>query len=114
MSLRQEIVAAIGGKAADRLCAAFGGVGVYIPLHPDRLPDSHPIIKLLGTDLARHLAARLGGEKVTVPVLHSGHRRRETAILDAYRAGKSTREIALDLGITMRRVEQVIAAAKPQ
>lgn len=107
-SLYDQIVRSIGGDAADKLIADFGGRRLYIPLAPapgDQLARS---IGLLG---ALAMARTFGSERLLIPAT-TDHARRRARIV-AMRADRiSVSRIARRLRCTERYVYKVLASLR--
>lgn len=101
----QRITETVGEDAALRLAMEYGGLQLYVPLHP---PADSPLIQLIGEPAARALAKRWGGCMLIMP-LNAGRRAR---IIELRRAGTAVHAIASQLGCTERHVYAVIAAYK--
>lgn len=102
-----DVASVIGFSATLRLAAWFGdGVGnLYVPttVGPDQL-----LVRLIGESAARRMSESWGGEHVAVPQISEyeiGVKRR--AIAKLFERKFTSREIALIMGISERRVQQI-------
>jgi DNA-binding CsgD family transcriptional regulator len=100
-----ELAAVIGMPGAKALCSMWGGRRLYIPAVP--APDS-ALVALLGELQAARLAARFAGERIALPAAPglTPARRIEARRLRA--EGFSINEIAVGLGVSRRRVFQLL------
>ena len=107
-----EIAGVIGRKAALKIAETCGGTRVYIPA---KAQDDHWLIEAVGRSLAdklcRHLSVRGGGILLDIPLgplgkHHQAQRQRDTKIGRMTDDGKSSRAIAIQLGISQRTVHE--------
>jgi hypothetical protein len=103
-----DLTEALGADDAERLVAALGGVVLYVPRSP---PGAHhPISVAVGTAAAARLSGAFGGEQLSVPVA----RRTRQRVLDLAGQRRSRRDIARAVGLTQRRVYQILAEPEPK
>lgn len=106
--LLRELAGIIGLGATLALAEAYPGVAVYIPSQPH--PD-HPLAKLIGFQNLQRLAAVYGQEHLRMPKLDAAIRQiKHRLVRDLKGQHHSNRAIALQLGYTVRRVEQLNSA----
>ena len=107
-SLYGQVVKLIGGVAADKLIANFGGRRLYIPLKPaprDQIPRS------IGMRAALAMAREFGSERILVPATCDQARRRARIV--KMRANQiSISHIARELRCTERYVYKVLASRR--
>lgn len=103
----EQLAEVLGEKAAEGLCAAWGGLRVYVPASVD---DRHPIYFAIGLQAAKRLCERWSGETLTVPKLDRLRRaKRNQQIVEEYRAGATGSQIARKYGLHEGSVYQLIA-----
>lgn len=94
----------MGEAQAVLLAQRLGGQRVYVEKAPR---DGHRLVRLLGLEMAVLLARHYGGEYVCVPTgrtaLGEARMRRRAVAQSA----ASHNQLASELGITRRRVEQI-------
>jgi DNA-binding NarL/FixJ family response regulator len=107
-----EIRGVIGHDAMLQLVNAVGGTRVYIPASAE---NDHWLITTIGPVLAKKLCEHFTvdgrGNRIEIPLLtKSAHQRSAQAInarIDRLMAqGKSTREIAMKVGISQRTIHR--------
>ena len=104
------IIEAEGLEAANRLVAAAGGLGVWIPENPS---PNHRLTRLVGLDLAKRLSKCLGKGILEVPMLKARVRAaRNAEILRLRNQGVPARDIALAVGVHTRCVQRVCTASR--
>jgi hypothetical protein len=107
-SLYDQIVRSIGGNAADKLIADFGGRRLYIPMAPGPSDQIARSIGLLG---ALAMARVFGSDRLLIPAT-TDHARRRARIV-AMRADRvSISRIAHELRCTERYVYKVLASLR--
>lgn len=106
MAVLDEIARAIGEQAADGLWKTFRGCRVYVPVKPNSTGE---IVEAIGPEAASRLSRVFGGEQIDVPVRDDRRSNREE-IVQLFGAGMAVRMIARRLGISERRVQQVLAS----
>lgn len=97
------LVEVIGAPATRRLCDAFGGVRLYIPV---RISRNDEIAREIGMTAAQQLADYSGGQTIDLPKGHVRKRRARQLIADG---DMSMRDIALATDYTERRLYQIQA-----
>lgn len=101
-TLLAELAQAFGEPTALALAKLSGGRRLYVPRTPDPL---HPLVKALGTEAARWLGQRFGGEFIDVPLGPTSERARRGASAQAMLAeGRSIAETAQATGLSRRAV----------
>lgn len=97
----------LGVAFREKLTKSFGGTTVLVPKQASALTDTHPLVMNLGRAEAEELCAALAGECLYVP---TGRRSiRPEQVEAATLAGKPTRSIARELGISDRHVRRIRA-----
>ena len=112
-TLYDQIGDSIGGDAADKLIADFGGRRLYIPRAPAR---GDLITRSIGLLAALTMARVFGGDRILIPATCS-HARRRARIVMLREEHVSISRIARELRCTERYVYKVLAlcrALKPQ
>lgn len=110
--LYKELSRDIHIRSLIRLSAAFGGTDVYVPRVQLAL-DRSALLRVLTNEELKALSGAFGGEHLSIPViagLRKGARRK--AIVALKRSGLSSREVALQFGMTQRAVD-IIWAKRP-
>ena len=102
-----DLADVVGEEATRRLVSHFGGRRLYVPA-PGVIGDSHPIAAVIGVEKARQLCEYWHGTELYFPIAASRRQR----ILDLARAGKTTSAIVLELMVSRRHVQDVLAAAR--
>lgn len=103
-----EIAEVAGLPAAIAIAARTGGTRVYIPA---RAEDDHWLVDCVGRRAADKICARFSGERIDMPLYHGGaypQLRRAIAkrVHDLDRSHRSSREIAIQVGVTQRTVHR--------
>jgi Mor family transcriptional regulator len=104
-TLYDQIGDSIGGDAADKLIADFGGRRFYIPRAP---APGDRITRSIGLRAALAMARTFGGDRIVIPVT-SSHLRRRARILTMRADHVSISHIAHELRCTERYVYKVLA-----
>lgn len=107
---RDRLIDALGQDGAIRVCKAYGGVRLYIPM---RIHDQHPIRLSLGDTIAEALSREFGGD-VLSPVPNDAallKKQRNAEILRMLSEGVSSEEIGRLFGMSGARVRQIKASA---
>lgn len=111
--LLAEFAQVVGREAALKIAAVVGGTRIYLPARAD---DDHWLVRAIGRELAdkltQHFAVfdgRTHGQRLDLPLgPTSGHLKWKRHVAAAIHAmtedGASTREIALELGVSQRTV----------
>ncbi len=108
-TLYDQIGDSIGGDAADKLIADFGGRRFYVPRAP---APGDPITRSIGLPAALAMARTFGGDRILVPVT-SSHLRRRVRIVAMRADHVSISHIAQELRCTERYVYKVLALSRP-
>ena len=98
----------IGGDAADKLVADFGGRRFYVPRTP---VPGNPITRSIGLRAALAMARTFGGDRIVIPVT-SSHQRRRARIVTMRADNVSVSHIARELRCTERYVYKVLALTR--
>lgn len=102
----QEFVRLIGLPATMLLVEKFGGLRIYIPLHPT--PEHH-FAQLIGFDNLQRLSAEYGREDhFELPKAERALVELRNAKMRAEHASKSIRQLAGEYGLTERHVTRII------
>ena len=104
-SLYDQIGHSIGGDAADKLIADFGGRRLYIPVAPG---PGDLITRSIGLSAAMEMARVFGGDRLLIPVT-TDHARRRVQIVAMRADHVSISRIAHELRCTERYVYKVLA-----
>jgi hypothetical protein len=107
-----EIAAVAGEAAAIAISARVGGTRVYIPA---KAASGHWLVEAVGCEAAGKICAQLGGDRHDIPLASGGayrsfRRALAKQVHDLDRAGKSSRAIARETGLTQRAVHRHRAA----
>lgn len=103
-SLR-DLVEVIGVDATLKLVQHRPGVPVYVPARPHA---DHPLAAVIGLEALTQLSAVYAQEHLRLPKLDAAARQVKHALVRQLRAAQmSNRDIALQVGYTQRRVEQL-------
>lgn len=101
----EDICAEIGYGATTALVAWFGNGNLYIP---ETVSEQHPIAKAIGVKPLQRLSAAWGGETLWVADCAAEARdRRDRAVAILLGQGKGAKDIAREVGLTERRVQQI-------
>lgn len=105
-TLDLEVLCPVIGYANTRAVAAwFPGRRLIVPRQFDA---THPLTALIGQKALRDLVGALPGFEAAIPAeAEDAAYRRMRAVAEGLAAGKSPRELAAALGLSVRRVEQV-------
>jgi hypothetical protein len=107
-SLYDQIAHSIGGGAADKLIADFGGRRLYIPVAPG---PGDLITRSIGLLAALAMARTFGSDRILVPVT-SDYARRRVRIVAMRAKHVSISRIAQQLRCTERYVYKVLASMR--
>lgn len=100
-----DIAGVIGFTATLRIATWYGGQNLYVSPTPD---ESMQLVRLIGMPAAQRLAAEWGGERVAVPTMWAYEEdQRNRLVGNLLKRGISTKEIARDMGMTERRIQQI-------
>lgn len=105
----EELIDVIGMPAAMQLSEAFAGLRVFVPQQKSMTPD-HPIVAAIGMTAAAKLSARYAADTVIVPK-RALREKRNARIVEAYQAGASARDLAIQYGLHEFTVYAIVAAA---
>lgn len=101
----EDIGAALGYTATTMLVFWFGGASLFVPREAR---EEHAIARIIGMPAYRRLVAMFGGESVWIPAARAPQAEaRARSVLRLLAAGRTAHEIANEVGITKRRVEQI-------
>jgi hypothetical protein len=105
-STLDDISVVVGFTGTTRLSAWFGGANLYIPEVAD---PNHPIARLIGKSAFKALVRAFGRKTIYLP--NYGVReevdKRNQLIATLLGEGKGTKVIAVETGLTERRVQQL-------
>lgn len=104
-----DLIKALGLVAALKLVENLGGTSIYVP-NPEKLRAEHPLVKAVGVDGARMLAAEWRHLDVTLPRCVEELRKRRNRALRSDAGSMSVRLLALKYDMTERNVYLVLAA----
>lgn len=100
-----DLAGVIGFTATLRIAAWYGGQNLYIPAQPD---ETMQIVKLVGLPCAKRLAESWGTETIAVPTMWAYEEdQRNRLVGNLLNRGMSPKDIARDMGVTERRVQQI-------
>lgn len=104
----QELAMLLGHDDADTLVRAYRGQEMHIP-PIKKLADSHRLVLLLGADVARRLCHYWGDTTLTLP-MQLTHRLqpRNESIVEKYKDGMTSNQLAAAYGITSRHVRNIV------
>lgn len=102
-----DVAAVVGFTATLNLSSWFGDISnVYIP---EQAEEGQVIARLIGLPAARRLSKEFGGDWLAIPKLSSYEvSTRKRMIARLYECKFEKREISSYLGMSVRRVEQII------
>jgi Mor family transcriptional regulator len=101
-----NLVAALGREATQKLVAAYGGTRIYVPV---RAAPESAFATLIGHAAAEALSRYYGGERFDVPIAKRGQRVLRGEICRLRRDGMHVTAIARALGCTRRYVFRILA-----
>lgn len=102
-----DLAPIVGFTATIRLTAYYGGKNMTVPKH---VSDKHVLAKLIGMSAAKKLSEEYAGCRFWVPTLHVAEiEMRNAKVLERLRCRVSTDKIAVETGLTVRRVQQLRA-----
>jgi len=105
-SVSSEVAAVIGEDAFTNLCAAFGGIGLYIAQTDACLSRLSAVI---GEEAAQKLINAFHKQKIEFPKGQRGKiKLRNQSIGKDYAAKMPMRELALKYGLTERHIRNVL------
>lgn len=100
-----DICTSVGYTATCVLSAWFGGRKLYVPgaARPD-----HPLVDLIGLPALRALVRDWSGQELKVPTHRTAARfERDRRACELFAEGWTAERVAIDLGIGVRRAEQL-------
>lgn len=100
----EDVGAELGYTATATLVAWCGGTSIYVPLTVD---EEHFLARLIGLPAYRRLVAAFPGESIRIPKPISDADARARRVARMLAAGRNEREIADEIGVTARRVQQL-------
>ena len=104
-TLLDDLASVIGYTATCALSAWYGGKTLYVPAKAS--PD-HLMCRLIGESALRALVREFGSEILKIPGDNTAVRmRRDRAACEGFAAGRSAACVAADLGIGLRRAQQL-------
>lgn len=100
-----DIAGVIGFQATLTISLWYAGKNLFVPASPD---EGSNLVRIVGIDAAKKLAEEWGGEMIAVPTLWGYEEQaRNRAIGSLIGRGLSTKQIAVMMGMTERRVQQI-------
>lgn len=100
-----DLAGVIGFTGTLRIAVWFGGQNLYIAAQP---AEGQQLVKLIGIAAAKRLAEQWGGETVAVPTMWAYEEdQRNRLVANLLHRGISPRDIARDMGMTERRIQQI-------
>lgn len=100
-----DLASVIGFTATLRIAVYFGGSNLYVAAEPD---ESQQVVKLIGMPAARRLAEQWGTETIAVPTMWAYEEdQRNRLVGNLLRRGISPKDIARDMGLSERRIQQI-------
>jgi hypothetical protein len=107
--LLDEIVDQVGFQPAIRICRAYGGQKLRIPL---KVPESHPLALLIGLDAATKLSKAYGGECLTIPAeVNALLKQRNATICQDYVGSASISKLARRHRLSRKMITKILDAA---
>lgn len=102
-----DIAGVIGYTATRQLAAWFSGRSIYVPRSAR---SDHPLARLIGLPALRSLVGEFACLQLAIPTEAEDDRwRRDRRIATLLVAGQDARSVAEEVGLTVRRVEQIRA-----
>ena len=100
-----DVCSVVGYTATRVLAAWFGGTNVMVPR---QALDEHPLSLLLGASAYRALVREFAGHVISVPKADDEWRYyRDRVIAERFADGATPAQIAIEMNLTPRRVEQL-------
>jgi len=108
-----QFIADLGYDLAALFLESFSGESLYVPKHIKNLKPDHPLIAMLGWDKAYSISAYMGGMDINVPeqLKKKEMSERDKRIVEAKALGASVQNIALEYGLTEKRIYQILSAS---
>lgn len=104
----QELAMLLGQETADKLVTAYRGQELHIP-PIKKLTTNHRLVLLLGDDIARRLCHYWGNTTLTLPMqLTKKIKQRNASIVEQYKAGATSNQLAAGYAITSRHVRKIV------
>ncbi len=101
----EDLAPVIGYRATRILQTWYCGTYLHVPA---RSNEAHPLVELLGQSAFNALVREYPGERFTIPTHDDDDRyRRDRRIANLLAAGKTPSDVAAELTLTVRRVEQI-------
>ena len=107
-----NIIEVLGRPFFERLQDKLGGLEIKPPRNTAKLNADHPLVQALGYDDARRLCETMSGEQFYIPRGKKHASRHLGPVINLTRGGKTSRQIALELGISDRQVRNLRAQAR--
>lgn len=102
-----DLAPVVGYTAARILAAWYAGRSLYVPA---LAREDHPLALLIGLPALRALCREYSGLQISIPSeLEDDRFRRDRRIALLLLAGQTCAEVAEEMGLTRRRVEQIRA-----
>lgn len=100
-----DISSVVGFSNAQTIALWYGGRNLFVPAKPE---EGSPLVRIIGMDGAKRMAEEWGGELVAVPTMWAYEEQvRNRQIGGLIGRGHSTKEIAFNMGMSERRVQQI-------
>lgn len=103
--VKAHVIDTFGQAYWDRLSGALGGRSLRVPLSEGTLHDDHALVQALGYDDAAALVEQFCGETIYIP---KQPRSPDKRYIEAFKSGKTNRQIATELGVTDRQVRRIL------
>ncbi len=100
----------LGTGFRDKMIATMGGTEIKVPVRIKTLTDEHHLVRHLGRIDAEELVDTVPGEIIYIPHAAKPNPTRDRVAL-LVKAGKTSDQIAHELGITARQVRRLRTAA---
>lgn len=103
-----QLAELIGLPAALKIVDSYAGTRLYVPFE---MRHDHPLVLLIGRELADKMARHYGGEQyLDIPrCVEAARHARDEAIAADFVAGASYRALANQYHLTMRGVAKILA-----
>ncbi|WP_421398128.1 hypothetical protein [Agrobacterium fabrum] len=103
--VKGHVIDTFGQGFWDRLSAALGGQGLRVPLLESSLHHGHALVEALGYDDAAAFVEQFSGERIYIS---KQPRLSDKRYVEAFKSGKTNRQIATELGVTDRQVRRIL------